>query len=83
MPLSAIVVDVAPDLVALASAFARAPGFAFLHGAAPFAGRQRSYVAVEPVATVLPRTATLHCHGATASTAVTVTRTRARFVVAS
>ena len=49
MPLSAIVVDVAPDPVAIAQRFQGRPGFAFLHGAADGETGRRSFVAVDPV----------------------------------
>jgi hypothetical protein len=38
---------------------------------------------LEPEATVVPRTATVYCHGATAPVALIVILTRALFVVAS
>ena len=51
MPLSAIVIDRAPDPVAVAQHFAGRPGFAFLHGASDGERGQRSFVAVDPIET--------------------------------
>jgi len=52
MPLSAVVIDRAPDSVAVAQHFAGRPGFAFLHGASDGECGQRSFVAVDPIETV-------------------------------
>jgi anthranilate/para-aminobenzoate synthase component I len=52
MPLSAIVIDRAPDPVAVAQHFAGRPGFAFLHGASDGECGERSFVAVDPIETV-------------------------------
>jgi anthranilate/para-aminobenzoate synthase component I len=49
MPLCAIVVDVAPDPVAIAQRFEGRRGFAFLHGASEGESGRRSIVAVDPV----------------------------------
>jgi anthranilate/para-aminobenzoate synthase component I len=49
MPLCAIVVDVAPDPVAIAQRFEGRPGFAFLHGGSDGESGRRSIVAVDPV----------------------------------
>jgi anthranilate/para-aminobenzoate synthase component I len=49
MSLSAVVVDVDPDPVALAGRLEGRPGFALLHAAANRVGEQRSFLAVDPV----------------------------------
>jgi len=51
MPLSAIVVDVEPDPIAVAARFADRAGFAFLHAASSHGILRRSFVAADPVET--------------------------------
>jgi para-aminobenzoate synthetase component 1 len=49
MPLRAIVVDIAPDPVAIAQRLEGRSGFAFLHGASDGETGRRSFLAVDPV----------------------------------